>query len=101
MTWFTCGFDRLDHAIGDNDMTTGISVGSGRYVALCGVTVCVSSLMCPPGRRCLSCTAAVQRVEREYLPSRNTGFLTRLRGRGRHRDDTPAVAGYWLFGQRK
>lgn len=86
-TWFTCEFDRTDHAISDDNMILGFSVGAGRYAALCGTTVCVSPLVCPPGRRCLSCEAIVQRADRESLP-RKTGGLTRSCGRGRHRDGT-------------
>lgn len=103
VTWFTCGFENIDHAISDDDMATGISVGAGRYAALCGATVRVSSMMCPPGRRCPSCEAAVLSVERDS-PSRDTGFLTRLLGRGRRRDDStraPSLPEQRLFGQRK
>jgi hypothetical protein len=87
VTWFTCEFDRTDHAISDENIVVGFSVGTGRYAALCGTTVCASSLLCPPGRRCISCAAIVQRLDHESLP-RKTGFLTRLRGRGRRHDST-------------
>lgn len=87
VAWFTCEFDHTDHAVSDDNMAIGFSVGAGRYAALCGATVCVSPLVCPPGRRCPSCEAIVQRIDRESLP-RKTGILTRLRGRGRHRDGT-------------
>ncbi len=87
MTWFTCKFDRTDHAISDDNMAIGFSFGAGRYAALCGTTVCVSSLMSPPGRRCPSCEAIVQRLDRESLP-RKVGVLARYLERGQHRDDT-------------
>lgn len=90
MTWFTCEFDRTDHAISDDNMAIGFSVGAGRYAALCGTTVCVSSLMSPPGRRCLSCESIVQRLGREPLP-RKAGVLTRYLGRRQHRDGTPGL----------
>lgn len=90
MTWFTCEFDRTDHAISDDNMAIGFSVGAGRYAALCGTTVCVSSLMSPPGRRCPSCEAIVHRLGRESLP-RKAGGLTRYLGRRRHRDGTTGL----------
>lgn len=90
MTWFTCEFDRTDHAISDDNMAIGFSVGAGRYAALCGTTVCVSSLMSPPGRRCPSCEAIVQRLGRESLPHK-AGVLARYLGRRRHHDGTPAL----------
>lgn len=98
--WFTGGSEPIDHAISDDNMATGISVGAGRYVALCGETVCVGSMICPPGRRCPSCEAAVLRIEHDPPPS-SLPFPTQSRGRGRHRDDpagSPAGAGYRLFG---
>lgn len=101
MTWFTCGIDQRDHAISEEDMTNGISCGDGRYLALCGTTVSVSSLMCPPGRRCLPCETVVQSVAEDYAPPRNTGFLTRLLGRGQRRDDSQTIARHRLFGQRR
>jgi hypothetical protein len=90
MTWFTCAFDRTDHAISDDNMAIGFSVGAGRYAALCGTTVCVSSLMSPPGRRCPSCETIVQRLGREPLPSK-AGVLARYFGRRRHRDGTTGL----------
>lgn len=90
MTWFTCEFDRADHAISDDNMAIGFSVGAGRYAALCGTTVCVSSLMSPPGRRCPSCEAIVQRLGRESLPSK-AGVVARYLGRRRHRDGTTGL----------
>jgi hypothetical protein len=103
VTWFTCSFEHIDHAIGEDDMATGLSVGTGRYAALCGATVCVASMICPPGRRCSSCEAAVLGDQYD-LPSPGAGFFARLRARGRHRDDSmtpqPGV-GYRLFGWRK
>ena len=87
VTWFTCEFDGAEHAISDENMAIGFSMGAGRYRALCGTTVCVSSLACPPGSRCPSCEAIVQRIGHESLP-RKVGVLTRLRGRGRYRDGT-------------
>lgn len=103
VTWCTCGFEHIDHAISEDDMVTGLSLGAGRYAALCGATVCVASLICPPGRRCSSCEAAVVGVEYDSS-SPDTGFLARFRARGRHRDDSMnslAGAGYRLFGRRK
>jgi hypothetical protein len=103
VTWFTCGFEHIDHAISDDAMATGISVGAGQYKALCGATVCVASMICPPGRRCPSCEVAVLRVERDS-PCPDTEFPTQSRGRGRHRDKSTnfhADAGYRLFGWRK
>lgn len=102
VTWFTCGSENIDHAIREDDVVTGMAGGSGQYAALCGATVCVASMVSPPGRRCASCQAAVLLAERDS-PSR-TGFLGKLLGRGRHRDDSthsPAGAGYRLFGRRK
>lgn len=105
VTWFTCGFESIDHAISEDDIATGIAAGSGRYAALCGETVCVASMTCPPGRRCPSCEATVLSAERN-LPSQNTGFISRilsqLRGHGRHRDNSTNVpAGWGLFRRRK
>ncbi len=90
MTWFTCEFDRTDHAISDDNMAIGFSVGAGRYAALCGTTVCVSSLMSPPGRRCPSCEAIVQRLGDESLPYK-AGVLAHYLGRRRHRDGTTGL----------
>lgn len=109
VTWFTCGFESIDHAISEDDIATGISAGSGRYVALCGATVCVASMVCPPGRRCSTCEAAVVLLIERDSPSRDTGFLSQLFGRqlfgrGRHRDDSAnsqTGGGYRLFGRRK
>ena len=84
--WFTCGFENIDHAINDEDMAIGISAGAGRYTALCGATVNVASMICPPGRRCAACEAAVLRVERD-APPRDTAFPIQA-GRGRHRGDS-------------
>jgi hypothetical protein len=103
VTWFTCGFENIDHVISDDDMTTGMSLGAGQYVALCGATVCAASMICPPGRRCALCQAAVLRVERDSS-ARDRGFFSQLRGRGRHRgDSTNSRAGAWhrLFGRWK
>ncbi len=82
--WFTCDLDRMDHAISDDDMAVGLSMGAGRYAAVCGSTVCAASLMCPPGRRCPSCQVIVQRINCASLPHK-AGVLARLRGRGRGR----------------
>lgn len=104
VTWFTCGSENIDHAISEDDIATGISAGSGRYKALCGATVCVASMVCPPGRRCPSCEAAVVLLVERDSPSRDTGFLSQLLGRGRHRDNSTKSqggAGYRLFGRRK
>jgi hypothetical protein len=97
LMWFTCGFENIDHAINDDDMAIGISAGAGRYTALCGATVDVASMICPPGRRCAACEAAVRRVERPPQP-RNTTFPTQA-SRGRHREDSAqASASSRLFG---
>jgi hypothetical protein len=104
VTWFTSGSENIDHAIGEDDMITGISAGSGQYAALCGATVYVASMVCPPGRRCPSCEAAVVLLVERDSPSRDTGFLSQLFGRGRHRDSSTnfqAGGGYRLFGRRK
>lgn len=103
LTWFTCALDRTDHAISDDNMAIGFSVGAGRYAALCGTTVYVSSLVCPPGRRCPSCEAIRQHSGRESLPTK-AGVLIRWRGRSRHPDDSTdsqAVAVSWLSGRRR
>lgn len=94
LLWFTCGFEHIDHAINDDDMAIGISAGAGQYTALCGATVNVASMICPPGRRCAPCEAAVLRLKRDSLP-RNTTFPTQA-GRGRHRGGS-ASAGSRLF----
>ncbi|MDT7594942.1 MAG: hypothetical protein QOJ06_488 [Pseudonocardiales bacterium] len=96
--WVTCGLDRRDHAISDDDMAVGLSMGAGRYAALCGNTVCAASLMCPPGRRCPACQVIVQRIDRVSLP-RKTGVLSGLRGPGRPRNDAtdPHAATPWMF----
>jgi hypothetical protein len=98
VTWVTCGLDRSDHAISDDDMAVGLAMGAGRYAALCGNTVCAASLMCPPGRRCPLCQVIVQRIDRESLP-RKTGVLSGLRGRGRPRNDAtdPDAVTPWVF----
>lgn len=101
LMWFTCGFEHIDHAIKDDDMAIGISAGAGRYTALCGATVNVASMICPPGRRCPSCEAAVLRVERDSSPG-VTAFPTQADGRGRHRDySASSQTGLRLFGRRK
>jgi hypothetical protein len=100
LMWFTCGFEHIDHAIHDDDMATGISAGTGRYTALCGATVNVASMICPPGRRCSSCEAAVLRNEHNFA-LRDIPFPTQSGGRGRHRDDSASSqvsAGSRLFG---
>jgi hypothetical protein len=97
--WFTCGFEHVDHAIKDDDMAIGISAGTGRYTALCGATVNVASMICPPGRRCPSCEAPVRRVERD-APAHVPAFPTQADGRGRHRGDSAtSQTGYRLFGR--
>jgi hypothetical protein len=98
VTWVTCGLDRSDHAISDDDMTVGLAMGAGRYAALCGNTVCAASLMSPPGRRCPSCQVIAQRIDRESLP-RKTGVLSGWRGRGRPRNDAthPDAVTPWVF----
>jgi hypothetical protein len=104
VTWFTCGIEKIDHAISEDDMATGISAGSGRYAALCGATVCVASMTCPPGRRCSSCEAAVVLLVERDSPSQDTGFLSQLLGRGRHRDNSTNSqlgGGYRLLAWRK
>jgi hypothetical protein len=98
--WFTCGFEHIDHAIHDDDMAIGISAGTGRYTALCGATVHVASMVCPPGRRCAACEAAVLRVERNS-PSRQPAPFPTQASRGRHRDgsaSSQAGMGSRLFG---
>ncbi len=107
VTWFTCGSENIDHAISEDDVVTGMSDGSGRYEALCGATVCVASMVSPPGRRCTSCQNVLLLSER--ASASRTGFLSKLLGRGRHRDDSAAsqvgakyglFGGYRLFGRR-
>ena len=100
--WFTGGSDHTDHAITDANMAAGISIGTGRYAALCGAMVFVSSMICPPGRRCASCEDAVLRAEGDS-PTADTGLLVRMRARGKRRgslENTQAVAERW-FGRRK
>jgi hypothetical protein len=99
LMWFTCGCENIDHAINDDDMAMGISAGAGRYTALCGAIVNVASMICPPGRRCPACEAAVLRVERDASP-RDTAFPIQA-GRGRHRNgsaSSQAGVGSRLFG---
>src|ERR671932_1471200 len=99
LMWFTCGFEHITHAIKDDDMAIGISAGAGRYTALCGATVNVASMICPPGRRCPSCEAEVLRAERD-APARVSALPTQADGRGRHRDDSAnSLAGSRLFGR--
>lgn len=101
LLWFTCGFEHIDHAIKDDDMAIGISAGAGRYRALCGATVNVASMICPPGRRCSSCEAAVLQAERDSA-LRDTAFPTQAGSRGQHRDASAnSQASYRLFGRRK
>jgi hypothetical protein len=104
VTWFTCGLQNMDHAISEDDVATGISLGSGQYSAICGATVSVASMVCPPGRRCPSCVAAVLLIFERDSPSQDTGgFLGQLFGRGRHRDssaNSQPSAWYRLFGRR-
>lgn len=98
VTWFTCGSENIDHAISEDDVITGMADGSGQYAALCGATVCVASMVSPPGPRCASCQAALLLAERNS-PSR-AGFFGKLLGRGRHRDDSThsqPSTGYRLF----
>jgi hypothetical protein len=105
VTWFTCGLESIDHAISEDDIAAGIAAGAGRYAALCGATVCVASMTCPPGRRCPSCEDAVWGVERNSSSgdiSFLSGILSQLRGHGRHRESStnfPASGG--LFRRRK
>ncbi len=102
VTWFTCGLQNIDHAISEDDVATGISLGSGQYTAMCGATVSVASMVCPPGRRCPSCIAAVLLIFERDSPAQDTGLLGQLFGRGRHRDSsTNSQAGAWyrLFGR--
>lgn len=54
-TWMTCCIDGLEHAITDNDLTTGQQ--RGIYGAVCGHRVASRALICPPGRRCPICLA--------------------------------------------
>lgn len=98
LMWFTCGFEHIDHAIKDDDMAVGISAGAGRYTALCGATVNVASMICPPGRRCPSCEDAVLEVARD-APARITAFPTQADGRRRHRDHSASSfqTGYRLL----
>jgi hypothetical protein len=100
LLWFTCGFEHIDHAIKDDDMAMGISAGTGQYMALCGATVNAASMVCPPGRRCSSCEAAVLLIERESA-MRDIESSAQPSGRGRHRVSSTrslAGAGHWLFG---
>lgn len=95
--WFTCGFEHIDHAIKDDDMAIGISARAGRYTALCGATVNVASLICPPGRRCPSCEDAALQVARD-TPARLPAFPTQADSRGRQRaDSASSQTGYRLF----
>ena len=100
LMWFTCSFEHIDHAIKDDDMAMGISAGTGRYTAVCGATVDAASMICPPGRRCSSCEAAVLLIERDSA-MRDIEFPAQPSGRGRHRVSSThslAGAGHRLFG---
>jgi hypothetical protein len=98
LMWFTSGFEHIDHAIKDDDMALGISAGTGRYTALCGATVHAASMICPPGRRCAACEAAVLRIQRDSPPR---GSFPTQASRGRHRGGSAkakAGTGSRLFG---
>jgi hypothetical protein len=57
MIWMTCVQDNREHAVTDEQV--GIGSAYGRYLARCGRLITPGSLALPPGRRCLTCHAAL------------------------------------------
>lgn len=79
----TCVEDGYDHLVGDEQMVAG---RTGRYEALCGHRVHPAAMVCPPGRSCARCAAAVARpggTAGHRRPGR--GLFGRFRARGRSR----------------
>jgi hypothetical protein len=57
----------IDHAVTDEDMSTGMAAGQGVFRAICGVLVTPDALTAPPRRVCPGCWAVMRppvRVER-------------------------------------
>jgi len=78
VTWMTCAYDGLEHAISDEAFALAYDQGIGAYHAVCGHLVVPQALISPPGRRCGECLAVLH--ERLSWTRRN-GWFGRLLGR--------------------
>lgn len=60
MVWVTCAVDGIDHAVTDENMSTGVNAGRGHYTAVCGDSVVPAALTAPPGQACSRCAAVLR-----------------------------------------
>lgn len=57
VVWHRCVVDARDHAVTDQEFTSGRYKGEGRYVAVCGHVVYPGSMLDAPGPPCRRCQA--------------------------------------------
>ncbi|WP_028922681.1 hypothetical protein [Pseudonocardia acaciae] len=63
----TCVRDHVEHAVSDVDFAA--SRHTGYYRSACGYVVAPGALSAPPGRRCATCAAEVDRLTGPALHS--------------------------------
>lgn len=88
VTWYRCMTDDRDHAVTDEDFAQGIQQQEGRYNAVCGHRLLISSVLAPPAPPCTRCLAYLKAPQR---PTDNRP--------GKHRYSKPCL---WrrLFGSK-
>jgi len=64
LTWLNCTNDGTDHAVTDQELTTGQHRDSGRYQAVCGHIATPQAMITPPGRRCVTCRTTLDAQRR-------------------------------------
>ncbi|MGI9000842.1 MAG: hypothetical protein ACR2GH_04175 [Pseudonocardia sp.] len=77
LSWMSCINDDLDHAVTDQELTTGQHHDDGVYQAICGHTVTPQAMITAPGRSCIPCRTTLDAL-RPPTPPR-LRWLTRLR----------------------
>jgi len=55
LSWMSCLHDGLDHAVTDEELTSGLHRDNGVYQAICGHTVTPQAMISAPGRSCTTC----------------------------------------------
>ncbi len=72
VAWYRCAVDGREHAVTDEDFSTGMRHGSGRYRSLCGHQVTMDTTLAEPAPECVRCGNIVVAQERA-APSEDRG----------------------------
>jgi hypothetical protein len=64
--WMTSVVDDYDHVVTDDDMSAGITSGSGTYRAMCGAEILPAPMSDAPCGRCSCCVATLRALHARH-----------------------------------